>query len=199
MIRKINEDDIPLTEDLMKEHGILNRVLLIYEEIIKRIDSFVHFEPRLLQKAIEIIKTFIEEYHEKQEEDYLFPLFEKNNVEVEMVRTLKEQHIAGRKITRELLELITQELTTDALFHIKSLLHQFIDMYRPHEAREDTVLFPQVRSLLTEQEFEALGKKFEEWEHQLFGEHGFKSILAQVEDIEKQLGIYKLDQFTPLQ
>lgn len=197
MIRKINEDDIPLTEDLMKEHGILNRVLLIYEEIIKRIDSFEHFEPRLLQKAIEIIKTFIEQYHEKQEEDYLFPLFEKNNVEVEMVRTLKEQHIAGRKITRELLGLITQDLTTDILFHIKSLLHQFIDMYRPHEAREDTVLFPQVRSLLTEQEFEALGKKFEEWEHQLFGEHGLKSILAQIEDIEKQLGIYKLDQFTP--
>jgi hypothetical protein len=30
---------IPPTEDLMKEHGILSRVLLIYEEIIKRIDN----------------------------------------------------------------------------------------------------------------------------------------------------------------
>jgi hypothetical protein len=34
-------------------------------------------------------------------------------------------------------------------------------MYRPHEAREDTVLFPALREIVSEQEFGALGEDFE--------------------------------------
>ena len=70
-------------------------------------------------------------------------------------------------------------------------------MYRPHEAREDTVLFPAIRSLMTAKEFDELGDQFEEKEHKLFGEHGFEDIVAQVAEIEKKLGIYDLAQFTP--
>ena len=70
-------------------------------------------------------------------------------------------------------------------------------MYRPHEAREDTVLFPQVRSLISEQEFKDLSEKFEDLEHELFGPEGFENMIKKVEDIEKNLGIYNLDQFTP--
>jgi hemerythrin-like domain-containing protein len=70
-------------------------------------------------------------------------------------------------------------------------------MYRPHEAREDTVLFPAIRSLMTAKEFDKLGDQFEDREHQLFGEHGFEKIVAQVAEIEKSLGIYDLSQFTP--
>ena len=37
-------EDIPPTEDLMREHGILNRVLLSYEEIVKRLDNNKNFK-----------------------------------------------------------------------------------------------------------------------------------------------------------
>ena len=48
--KKINEQPIPITEDLMREHGLLNRVLLIYEEVIKRIDK-KDFPADILLKA----------------------------------------------------------------------------------------------------------------------------------------------------
>ncbi len=70
-------------------------------------------------------------------------------------------------------------------------------MFRPHEAREDTVLFPAFRKLLSKEEYEKLGDKFEEIEHQHFGEDGFGKAVNQITDIEKQLGIYNLSQFTP--
>ena len=73
---------------------------------------------------------------------------------------------------------------------------QFIRMYRPHEAREDTVLFPAIRGLMTAKEFDEMGDRFEDKEHQLFGEHGFENIVAQVAEFEKTLGIYDLSQFT---
>ncbi|MBN8788426.1 MAG: hypothetical protein J0I84_15155 [Terrimonas sp.] len=70
-------------------------------------------------------------------------------------------------------------------------------MYRPHEAREDTVLFPALRDIISKNEFDSLGEDFEKREHQLFGEGGFGQFVDKVAGIEKQLGIYELAQFTP--
>lgn len=194
------ELEIPLTEDLMREHGILNRILLMYEEIIKRIKNKRDFPPTAIAEAVHIIKSFIEDYHEKLEEEYLFPLFEKHKKEISLIRTLKNQHIKGRQITTQLQKIIASNEILDQKNKnlIKNLLQKFIRMYRPHEAREDTVLFPQVRSLLSEEEFKRLSKKFEELEHHLFGENGFEKIVQRVKDIERSLGIYNLEQFTPI-
>ncbi|MDR3550811.1 MAG: hemerythrin domain-containing protein [Candidatus Babeliales bacterium] len=189
------EEDIPLTEDLMKEHGLLNRVLLIYDKVISMKD--IPIEP--LKKAVAIIESFIENYHEKNEENYIFPLFEKANIKVELVRTLKAQHIKGREVTAAIKKIIYQStpITTKNKKRVRSLLKKFINMYRPHEAREDTELYPLVRSLMSKKDFDELSEKFEDSEHELFGPHGFEDFLKKVEDIEKELGIYQLAQFTP--
>jgi hypothetical protein len=76
-------------------------------------------------------------------------------------------------------------------------MEQFIRMYEPQEAREDTVLFPAMRSVVSKHEFDALGEDFEKKEHQLFGEDGFEQMVDRVAGIEKRLGIYDLSQFTP--
>jgi hypothetical protein len=70
-------------------------------------------------------------------------------------------------------------------------------MYRPHEAREDTVLFPAFRRIVEHKEFDALGEQFEDKEHELFGKEGFDGVVANVARLEKQLGVYDLDSFTP--
>ncbi len=198
MAQQKKEFEIPATEDLMREHGLLNRVLLIYEEIIKTIDSRESFPLESFKKALDIIKEFIEDYHERLEEDYLFPYFEKKKVETKLIATLKKQHIRGREITAELKGLATKNVHQEkSKKRIKQLLKNFIKMYRPHEAREDTILFPKVRYLMSEKEFKELSEKFEEMEHQLFGKDGFDKMLKRIETIEKDLGIYKLDQFTP--
>jgi hemerythrin-like domain-containing protein len=77
------------------------------------------------------------------------------------------------------------------------LLSSFNTMYRPHEAREDTVLFPAFRKLVSQHEYDSLGEEFENNEHKLFGEDGFETMVARVAEIEKQLNIYDLAQFTP--
>ena len=42
-----------------------------------------------------------------------------------------------------------------------------------------------------------LGEQFEKEEDRLFGDEGFERTVDQVAAVEKQLGIYDLDQFTP--
>jgi hypothetical protein len=66
-------------EDLMQEHGLLNRVLLIYDFYRIQLLDKHPIQQEALYSSAEIIRTFVEDYHEKQEEDYLFPRFEKAN------------------------------------------------------------------------------------------------------------------------
>lgn len=195
---KEKEEEIPFTEDLMREHGVLNRVLLIYEEVIRRI-KHNELPEKALAQAVTIIEEFIENYHEKLEEDYIFPLFEKKKKQVSFIKTLRKQHISGRVITAKLKSILREDSPENEKIQkqIAVLLKKFIKMYRPHEAREDTVLFPQVRSLISEKEFVEMGEKFEDLEHKLFGKEGFFGIVKRVAAIEKELGIYNLDQFTP--
>jgi hypothetical protein len=80
---------------------------------------------------------------------------------------------------------------------LKGTVEAFVRMYRPHAAREDTVLFPAFRKLVPEKQYAELGERFEDKEHALFGESGFRGVVDQVAELEKALGIYDLDRFTP--
>ena len=183
----------------MREHGILKRVLLVYDEAIRRIDAKQELSPDAVRDAATIIRTFIEDYHERLEEDYLFPRFEKAGRLTDLTKVLRAQHQAGRRLTEQITRSATlQELKNpQSAAALKDAMHQFVRMYAPHEAREDTVLFPALRTVVSKQEFGALGEDFEKKEHQLFGEEGFEKMVDRVASIEKALGIYDLAQFTP--
>ncbi len=88
-----HEEKVSPAEDLMREHGVLSRVLLIYEESIKRLKNNEDLNPTVLHDSASIVRTFIENYHEKLEEDYLFPRFQKANRLVDLVNTLKKQRL----------------------------------------------------------------------------------------------------------
>jgi len=187
-------------EDLMREHGLLNRILLIYDDHVRMIAAKRPFDGSLLASAADIIRHFVEEYHEKLEEDYLFPRFRKAGKLVALVNTLEAQHKAGRELTaniRELAGVATFKYVSSDSEKLSDALEAFLRMYRPHEAREDTVVFPAFRSLVSAHEYDALGDEFEKKEDQLFGDDGFFHVVDQVATLEKKLGIYQLEQFTP--
>jgi hemerythrin-like domain-containing protein len=192
-------EEVAPAEDLMREHGVLNRILLVYDEFRRRLSSArPDLAPALLTDAAGIIRRFIEDYHEKLEEDYLFPRFEKAHREVELVKVLRDQHRAGRRLTEEILQLAGGTLSRAAdRDRLDAALRKFVVMYRPHEAREDTVLFPAIRRIVSRHEYAALGEEFEKKEHALFGPDGFEKIVENVAAIEKRLGIYELAKFTP--
>ncbi len=193
------EEEVTPTEDLMREHGLLNRVLLIYDESRRRLEGKGDLDPATLNSAAGIIRHFIEDYHEKLEEQYLFPRFEKAGKLTDLVSILRTQHEAGRKVTARITQLATASALKDAgqRRELAQQLRVFNRMYRPHEAREDTVLFPALHKIVSRNEFDSLGEQFEKREHELFGEGGFEKMVDRVAGLEKSLGIYDLAQFTP--
>jgi hemerythrin-like domain-containing protein len=115
------------------------------------------------------------------------------------VDVLTKQHQAGRAVTDITIRYanLNSLRNPDERRQLLVSMQQFIRMYEPHEAREDTVLFPALRKIITPNEYDALGEDFEDKEHQLFGQEGFEKMVDRVATIEKALGIYDLSQFTP--
>jgi hemerythrin-like domain-containing protein len=195
------EDEVPVTppEDLMREHGVLKRVLLIYREGIRRLQASEQFPADAVNAGAAIIRSFIEDYHEQLEEQHVFPKLEQAGKLTDVTSVLRTQHARGRVLTDRVVVATGAATALDpakreALVHDMSA---FIRMYEPHEAREDTVVFPTLRQVVPAKEFRDMAEIFEDEEHRRFGQAGFEGVVDKVADIEKSLGIYDLSQFTP--
>ena len=69
-------------------------------------------------------------------------------------------------------------------------------MYRNHVAREDTIVFPAWTETLTAKQLDEMNDKFEDIEHEQFGEDGFEDAVKQISAIETSLGLADSAQFT---
>jgi hemerythrin-like domain-containing protein len=192
------EAEVSAPEDLMREHGVLNRILLIYDESVRRFRAKEDLPPDVLLQTVEIVRKFLEDYHSKLEENFIFTEFEKRNQMLPLMKTLRAQHAAGRTMTDIILknalpQRLGEPAGRDEIIHACS---SFVRMYRPHEAREDTIVFPALHKILTAETMDKLGDQFEAEEDRIFGGGGFEKNVTQVAEIEKKLGIYELEQFT---
>jgi hemerythrin-like domain-containing protein len=192
------EAEVTPPEDLMREHGVLDRLLLVYEAGLRKFASHEDFDPAVITGAAEIVRDFIENYHEESEEHAVFPRFRKAGKMVPLVDTLLTQHKAGRRVTESILQAApASRKDGDEQRRLVTSIQSFIRMYRPHAAREDTDLFPLLRTLVSANEYDAMAEDFEKKEHQLFGDDGFEMMTKRVANLEQQIGIDDLAKFTP--
>src|ERR1700733_14772113 len=121
----------PPDVDLMQEHGVLKRVLLVYQECIRRINIGQTAPLPAIQAGAEIIHDFIEEFHEALEEGYVFPLLRKAGLLVSTVDTLLVQHARGRQLTQLILAgSRIQPTTTSNTERVNSAMAAFVRMYQ---------------------------------------------------------------------
>jgi hemerythrin-like domain-containing protein len=189
------ENEVTPAEDLMFEHGVIERMLLIYEEAARRILSDRDVPADAIAETARLTRRFTEDYHEKNEEQHVFPLFENNGPLADLVKTLKRQHTAGRQAT----DFIMQHSQNGSLAEPKQLaavMLSFSRMYVPHAARENSVLFKAFQSIMPAEQYRELGEQFEDKEHEIFGEDGFERMVDRVSAIERKLNIHNLDRFT---
>jgi hemerythrin-like domain-containing protein len=194
--------EVTATEDLMREHGVLRRALLVYSAAATKLRSNPGtITPDALQKTAKLFRAFGEEYHEKKlEEAYIFPAVKKAGGEAASYPDiLVTQHNRGREIT-EYIIAITQgaKLGPNNGEPLAKALEAFVLMYRNHAAREDTIIFPAWKQTLNAKQLDEMNDKFEDIEHEQFGEDGFEDAVKQISEIESALGLSDIAQFTAL-
>jgi hemerythrin-like domain-containing protein len=186
-------------EDLMAEHGLLIRILLIYRHLLAAQASGQPVAAGHAHDSALIIHDYIEAFHEELEEAYVFQRLVQAGRLKPTVSTLLVQHARGRELTQLILAESggSGSLPTAAGSRVANAMAYFVRMYEPHEAREDTVVYPAFRALLTPTEIADLGDRFAQLQTDQFGSDGFAAMVARVGAIERALGIYDLAQFTP--
>ncbi|MDN5860820.1 MAG: hypothetical protein L0H84_19625 [Pseudonocardia sp.] len=188
---------LPATEDLMREHGLLNRILVIYDEVGRRLGADQPVPAGPLHQAAQIVLRFVHEHHEHLEEQYVFAPLQGTDREItRLTEVLATQHSRGELITVSVASRTSGALSAADRQALAGELAAFARMYLPHESREDTVVFPRLRDALGAAAFAALSEQFAQLEDERFGAHGFAEVVDQVADIEKTLGIADLAQFT---
>jgi hemerythrin-like domain-containing protein len=192
--------EVGAAEDLMREHGILRRVLLVYREAASRLrQDAASVPPDILEKAANLFRVFGEDYHEKSlEEVFVFPIVKKSpGAPASYVDVLLVQHERGRAITDYVLSITQADrIPSNSVEPLARALESFVRMYEHHTAIEDTVVFPVWKATVGEAELDALAAKFEEIEAEQFGGDGFDTALKRMEEIETSLGMSNLEMFT---
>jgi hemerythrin-like domain-containing protein len=193
--------EVTATEDLMREHGVLRRALFVYSVAASRLRDGSSSElPDALQKTARLFRAFGEEYHEKElEEAYIFPAVKKaGGAAAGYADILVAQHQRGRAITDHILRTTRgAKMDANKAAGLATVLETIVWMYRPHADREDTVVFPAWKQVLTDKQYDEMNDLFEDIERKQFGKDGFEMAVRQIGDIEAALGIADLAQFTP--
>jgi len=194
---KATEGGITATERLMRDSGLLLRILAIYEAGGRRLGGGEDIEPAIFTQAAEAMRDFVHDYHEKQEEEQIFPRFKKAGRMVELIDVMQAQHASGQKLTARILELAPKSATKNERQAMIEAMQAASVLYRPHVARELTDVWPTLRTLLTPNEFDDLSATLEKGETEKFGKDGFDKMAKKVEALEKRIGINDISQFNP--
>jgi hemerythrin-like domain-containing protein len=194
------EGKVTANEDLMREHGVLRRILIVYREISPKLAADPGaLDAKVIAHAAMLFRQFGERYHEQLlEEQHIFPIVRKAGGEAAgLIDTLLAQHARGRMITDYILDRTRSgSIASGDDGALGKAMLAFTRMYEAHTAREDTIVFPSFKSAVGEKRYAELGDRFEDIERKEFGGDGFDMALDRIATIERTLGVSNLAAFT---
>lgn len=193
--------EVLAVEDMMREHGVLRRALLVYAEAAARLRSGQGLVAAdVLAQTAALFRSFGEEYHERKlEEAFVFPAVVKaGGPAAALPAVLKAQHDRGREIT-DYITAVTRggSISPANSAPLAQTLDSFVRMYQHHAALEDTLVFPAWKAAVSSHEYDELSDRFEDLEKQMFGKDGFEDAVSRIGVIERAFGLDDLAHLTP--
>ncbi len=191
-------DAVAATQALMHEHGVIHRLMNVYQECADRLIAGVDVPPDALGGTGVVLDDFIRAHHEAIEEQYVYPAFIAADRRVGTVAVLIRQHAVGRSLAARVVFLAGKDAagqreTRNALVRT---CRAYARMYRAHVAHEDTVLLPALREVMPAADFSRLSERFRASERGPGGQNPAASALERIVEAEEMLGIAGLDAFT---
>lgn len=193
-------EGVSAVEDLMREHGVLRRILVVYRELAPVLRSAPgSLDAGALGAAADLFRNFGEAYHEGMlEERHIFPAVRKAGGEAgALVATLLAQHQRGREITAFIrAKAVGGKVAAGDAEPLAQALDGFVRMYAAHTAYEDTIVFQAWRKSMSPKQLAEAGEQFEQIERQQFKGDGFDMAVEEITGIEQRLGLHDLAHFT---
>lgn len=199
------EPNMTATEALMRQHAVVSRLLLIYDNAsmpeagattTAAAASTTRPSAKVLASTAQLLRANVDDNHAQMEEQFVFPMFQKANKMTDLVATLREQHVAARKLTDSILRATEKGESSNAEA-LSADLKAYVRMIQAHTAYEETQLYPQIHTVMSPKGFEQLLTRIQDADNKALGAGGFAGLLAKITDLERSAGITSLAQFTP--
>ena len=171
---------------LMIEHRLIERMITLIENKIKRIETTNQVDPLFIDTVVDFIKIYADRTHHGKEEDILFKKLANKQMSDKDRRIMDElidEHVLGRKTTKELVDANVQYRIGEksALAVIVSKLKRLVDFYPKHIEKEDKVFFPAYMQYFSDEEDQLMLKEFYEFDRVMIHEK-YKLVLQKLEE-----------------
>jgi hemerythrin-like domain-containing protein len=166
---------------LMIEHRLIERMIGLIKKRLKQIQEINQVDPLFIDTVVDFIRIYADRTHHGKEEDILFRALAKKKMsdqDKRIMDELLEEHVLGRKTTRELVEANAQYRKGEksALSVITAKLGMLGDFYPRHIEKEDKIFFPAYMKYLSEAEDQLMLKAFWEFDRQMIHEK-YRSVI----------------------
>jgi hemerythrin-like domain-containing protein len=144
---------------LLDEHRTILRVLAEMEQECGRLTGDAPLVP-FWQRTLRFLEVFDEQLHHDKEEGLLFPALEAAGLSPQSGPTavLRSEH--GRcRLWRQGIE---QAIERNDSLRLLGAVQGFVDLQRQHVLKENQILFPLARQLLSVEVFERMARAFQE-------------------------------------
>jgi hemerythrin-like domain-containing protein len=197
-VKKGSDDVMTPAEILSRNSAVLQRVMLVYETGIRRSTDGEDIDPTVFVQCAEVARDFFHNFHEKAEQDLVYPVFTKTGRMVDLVNALSAQQGEGRKLTDRIIDEAPKVHAKEQRDTLAGDIKSFIDLYRPHIAREETDIFPTLHNLMTGDEYGRMATELLKRETAAFGpEGGFEAAIKKVAQVEAKIGMHDLAEAPP--
>lgn len=157
--------------DLEAEHRVIQKAVAGLTYLGTQIEAGEPVDPELLIRAVEFLRSYADRRHHGKEEALFFPALEARGVPHRgcPVGVLLHEHTHGRELVGEFAEAIDQYAAggQDAGQRLSTVMGKLSELYPHHIWKEDYLLFPLSKKVLTESDVAKLSEQFAEVNRQM--------------------------------
>ena len=172
---------------LVAEHEMIERAMAALKSNLERIDEAV-MAPLQMHRAIDFLLEFGDKMHNTKEERFLFPLMGQKGLPVEggPLGVMLMEHDAERKLLGRMIAELPNlaEATAAARQKFAAEGFEYLTIRAEHIWKENDVLYPMGRKVISEEENVTLLKEFKTLDKQTYGDTArqhYEQMLAEVE------------------
>jgi len=146
------------------EHRTISAILHGMEYLVQEIRARrKNVDPKVFHAMLYYLDTFSERMHHPKEDQYLFSALRRRGAGAEaLITELEKEHAGGEDALRRLAQALNRyEEGGDKEFPgFEGAVDRFVASYREHMRKEEDLLFPLARALLTEADWAVIDQAF---------------------------------------
>ena len=176
------------TDALEHEHRTIEKIVRVMGVLVDELAENRDIDDDVLRDLCQFLQVYGHQCHHGKEESYLFPMLESHGVPEEgcPLGALRHEHERSRALTQELVQASAEYAanrhhSSSALSEVLRNLAQF---YPAHIWKEEYLLFPLARKVLSEEDDQHLLREFRSVESDIYSyaHESYEQLATELED-----------------